>query len=573
MGLLSVDITAPKKSFFDRSLKKRTSMSPGCLYPVLIETCLPGDEIKIDIKSLVKTNALLAPLMGTFKLQFDMYFVPWRLYIKEFRKNKTSLGSVSFEGLELPYFDWPRVWEDPNFEEQTNDGTAFDPRGYSLSSDSDSHAIPWSWTCPAGSLWDYLGFPVGYQNMQRDAVESYSLLPILGYIDIFRNYYMNPQEDLHPWFGVNYYPSYSYQNGFITTQELERICCFDFDIDNMDAMSDFMQVRSNSSDNGFKYGFLSPAASSSREQLAYNGLFTRTHRPDLYSTMLTSRYVQDMVTATKLNVQNNSLTIDQIRSGFKHYRAKVISLLTGGRYDEWVRGQFGVVTDLDSVIPELLGTTSSFIEFEDVVSQANSVNEDGNIDPTGTLSGRGIGYLNGKQHYFRPREYGHLMVIASIQPMVDYYQGASPWLKDLSMDDIFLPALDNIGFEDVPRAELSVFPDTNNSGLIDLSLTQTVADVWGVAIKKRPAWIKYHTNNNRLHGDFAGTLRYWTLGRQFSENLFSGSTATKFDPSSYIDPREFSYIFADPMEQNFFVQMSFNMLWKRPISKRLMPHL
>lgn len=133
--------------------------------------------------------------------------------------------------------------------------------------------------------------------------------------------------------------------------------------------------------------------------------------------------------------------------------------------------------------------------------------------------------------------------------------------------------LDNIGFEDVPRAELSVFPDTNNSGLVDLSVSQSVGDIWGTAVKKRPAWLKYHTNVNRLHGDFADTLRYWTLGRQFTENLFVNGKSAVFDSSSYIDPREFSYIFADPMEQNFFVQMSFDMLWKRPISKRLMPHL
>lgn len=572
MGLLSVDITAPKKSFFDRSLKKRTSMSPGVLYPVLIETCLPGDEIKIDIKSLVKTNALLAPLMGTFKLQFDMYFVPWRLYIKDFRKNRTSLGKESFEGMDLPYFAWPSVQSDPNFANVTNNGLVFDPRGYRLTDDQEEHAIPWMYTCPAGSLWDYLGFPVGYQNMNQSSYqEEYAFLPILGYIDIFRNYYMNPQETFHRWFGVKHWSSYFGEPDYVSTDVLENICGYDFDADNMGHFLMFMfpPIDSVASVNGTMLGFLS--SGSDRAQLAYNGLFCRTHRPDLYSTMLNSQYVNSLVSSTRLNVQNSQLTIDQIRSGFKHYRAKAISLLVGGRFDEWVRGQFGIATDLDSVIPELLGTTSSFIEFEDVVSKSTSTDANGNEEPLGSLAGRGVGYLNGRQHYFRPREYGHLMVIASIQPMVDYYQGASPWLKDINMDDIFLPALDNIGFEDVPRAELSVFPDTNANGLIDLTQTQATADIWGVAIKKRPSWIKYHTNVNRLHGDFADTLRYWTLGRQFSENVFRDYT--KFDSSSYIDPREFSYIFADPMEQNFFVQMSFNMLWKRPISKRLMPHL
>lgn len=584
MGLLTVKVDSPKLSNFDRSLKKRATIAPGILVPILMEHCLPGDQIKMNIKSLVKTYPLLAPLMGTFKVQFDMFFCPWRLYCSELGingeytidGNATSAGT-GLRNIQLPYFRWPQVINDPNFDLEAS---AFSPAGHRPIYPVGGTPAPytkWSWSNPSGSFFDYMGIPAGYFNYQgslpnlTDRVE-FNAIPYLAYVDIFRNYYANRQESTAPLYGY----------GQIALDDLDTL----IRTSRAGAYKRLRLLTNSQIDGGSvafgNFGFLSPMRGDA--DVPFCGLFARTYRPDMYETILDASQIDALNKSTRMRVQGDSsspyITYDQFLQTSKFYKIFARGLLGGSRMDEWVRAQFGIKTDLDSMVPQFLGSTSTYMEFEDVVSNSNSART-GEMAGSGLgdLAGRGVGYLDGSNHYFKVREHGTLMVILSIQPLVDYYQGISYWNDKTLFSDFFVPGLEGLGFEDIMKAELTGFYPTTSSGQIQQ--VNAMPDPFLVGVGKRPAWLPYMTNVNRLHGQFAQSLRYWAVSRTYQNagSSYFGSgddpAVSPLDSSAYINPRDFNYAFTDSSAsaENFLVQVSFDMLWKRPMSKRLIPGL
>ena len=86
--LMDVLVKVPKSSNFNLSKKVRFSMAPGLLYPVYVKDVLAGDVVPMSMTGLIKSHATLAPLMGSFKLQFDRFFIPDRLYTPSLRGNR-----------------------------------------------------------------------------------------------------------------------------------------------------------------------------------------------------------------------------------------------------------------------------------------------------------------------------------------------------------------------------------------------------------------------------------------------------------------------------------------------------
>ena len=200
--------------------------------------------------------------------------------------------------------------------------------------------------------------------------------------------------------------------------------------------------------------------------------------------------------------------------------------------------------------------------FDDVVSTAAAQSGE-ESEALGSLAGRGLGFMQGRRHSFRANEYGTFMVIASLVPRVDYYQGIHRRFMKEYLSDVYSPAMDAIGMQDVMQYE---FDAISADGDPELKFTTAAA--------KQPAWTEYMTAVNELHGDFAGDLRYWTLGRDMSQQIGTSSQAAGY-LTSYVNPYGFNYAFADQAKdaQNFMVQLKFDAMFRRPISKRIMPSL
>lgn len=123
----------------------------GLLYPFYLEDCIPGDRFKIDFAAQVKFNPFVGSLMHNIKVVYYYFFVPYRLLQSDFDKFITG-----------------------------------GPDGNYTSS------IPnYTGTTAQGSLWDYFGFPVGYDVTNTNAVKV-NLYPWSAYRMIY-NYYFRDQ--------------------------------------------------------------------------------------------------------------------------------------------------------------------------------------------------------------------------------------------------------------------------------------------------------------------------------------------------------------------------------------------
>lgn len=528
-SLLDVLVKKPKYSNKDLSFVNRFTAAPGLLYPVWRRHMLPGDHFRFFVNSLVNTYPTIGSPMGSFKAKIDYFFVPWRLYVKSFRDNRVGFTfdtvSKSFKDVSFPYLNFSGV--------TTANGY---PNG--IRSDSIAH---------------FIGFPKGFKNSGTASIQDmwrFNAFSYLGYLDIFRNYYCNPQEE--QFYGL----SFTGDTGASwTAYKLSELSDFiDWVVDgNLDVTK-----YTSSNRPGFLHGMLS--------RTYLSDYFTAWISSDNYTAaQVFSRIRTNEANPNFPGSQANAITVDQLR-----YASKVASYVERGilsdRYGDWTMTQFGVSSRQHMDIPEYIGSTSFEIKFQDVITTAET-SQTGN-GPAGSTAGMAQTYSKGSSHSFKATEYGTIMAIFSIIPRVDYYQGVWRDERKLYLTDCYSPAMAKIGMQPIFQSEAFALDTYNNEGQVSVEAWTRFQN--GFAY--HPAWTEYTTAVNEVHGHFADNLRYWTLTRDFRSG-FDYPNDISF--TSYINPSQWNYIFADtaPDAQNFRVQLGFNVHAKRPMPKQLMPSL
>lgn len=168
---MSVDLKTYNMSTHDLSTIVRNTQAPGTLVPNLTLLVQKGDTIDIDIESNVLTHPTVGPLFGSFKLEHHVYTVPFRLYNSWLHNNRTKIG-LDMSQVKIPQLNVGlKKIDNPKPEDE------------------------WTQVNPS-CLLAYLGIR-GYgsligvttKNVEKNAV------PLIGYYDIFKNYYANTQED------------------------------------------------------------------------------------------------------------------------------------------------------------------------------------------------------------------------------------------------------------------------------------------------------------------------------------------------------------------------------------------
>lgn len=161
-----------ERSTHDLGYKWRSSMSAGTLVPFMNFVALPGDTFDIDLDCDVLTLPTIGPLFGSFKVQLDVFSVPYRLYNASLHMNRLGIG-----------LDMAQVLL-PQWELRTNyDG--------STATYEDNEQIS------SSSLAKYLGIaglgkPTGING---NYTRQFNAIPLLAYWDIYKNYYANKQEE------------------------------------------------------------------------------------------------------------------------------------------------------------------------------------------------------------------------------------------------------------------------------------------------------------------------------------------------------------------------------------------
>lgn len=556
-------IQKPKHSNFNMSRANRFTMAPGLLYPFYWKPVMSQDICRWSWSSIVKTFPTVAPVMGSFKLQIDDFFIPYRLYVPEFQRNSSLIQYLEASSTKSGFTDITF----PCFTFAANSsvyGTPFTPKDASQT----TGGLP----VAAGSILNCLGFPVGATPaVPGSSVDQYSLkgvrfnaMPFLAFWDIYRNYYVNRQE--------NTYAMMRAEGGIDKRTLVQSRASLPV----LDSFFEQFQQWTNSGDSvrdifsstGPNSSLFSQFLSNSfNSDLPLSGLPCRTYLPDYFSNFINAAGYQSYQQQSRIVVGDDGgtsfITNDQLVLNEKMTKLLGRAWLSGGRYSEYLRTQFGQEGVPDCDIPQYCGSTSVEVVFDEVVSTAET--SETNNGPLGSLGGRGHARMFGRTRVFKPREYGIMMSIASIVPRADYAdQFSRDWLVR-NLTDLYVPALDAIGMQDVVDGEFSF-------GVTPVNLVSKDSP-FNVGLFKHPAWMEYMTDVNRNFGDFAGNLSYWVLNRPL--HGASANPVGSLYATSYVAPAQWNNVFADTSStaQNFLVQIGYNALYNRPISKQVMPTL
>lgn len=168
---MEVDLRTYNMSTHDLSTIFRNTQSPGTLVPNLCLLAQKGDTLDIDIESHVLTHPTVGPLFGSFKHENHLFSVPIRLYNSWLHNNRTKVG------LDMSQIKLPQL------------------RATITSNDNPTQENQFTQINPSCVL-AYLGIRgYGRRDTTGNVYIDVNAVPLLGYYDIFKNYYANTQEE------------------------------------------------------------------------------------------------------------------------------------------------------------------------------------------------------------------------------------------------------------------------------------------------------------------------------------------------------------------------------------------
>lgn len=154
-------------STHDISTVCRTSLGVGMLVPFCKILCQKGDIIDINLINKTLSQPTLGPLFGSFKLQHFMFFGGFRLYNSWLHNNRTGIG-MKMSDIKLP---------------------TMLAKTYGTETDAKTNIS-------ASALYKYLGWSKSRRTgaSATQGVEKNGV-PLLLYLDIFKNFFANTQEN------------------------------------------------------------------------------------------------------------------------------------------------------------------------------------------------------------------------------------------------------------------------------------------------------------------------------------------------------------------------------------------
>lgn len=301
-------------------------------------------------------------------------------------------------------------------------------------------------------------------------------------------------------------------------------------------------------------------------QYSQEGLAVKTYQSDLFNNWLNTEWidgVNGISEVTKIDT-TDGLYIDSLILQRKVFDMLNNIAVSGGTYQDWIHVQYDDNGKWNAEIPVYMGGLSQELVFQEVVSTNTTPGE-----PLGTLAGKGRMSDNRKGGHVNIKcdEICYITGIVSVTPRIDYSQGNKWDIHLQTMNDFHVPALDQIGFQELITEQMAWWSTFHNG------LGQWIQKSAG----KQPAWMNYMTDYNRTYGNFAikGDEMFMTFNRQYEPDPTGDMTEGIIDLTTYIDPAKYNNIFADSSldSQNLWVQIGINATARRKMSYKIMPNL
>lgn len=154
-------------STHDISTVFRSTIGVGMLVPFCKILCQKGDIIDLNLINKTLSQPTLGPLFGSFKLQHFMFFGGFRLYNSWLHNNRTGIG-MKMSDIKLPMM-------------------LANTKGSTTNAKTN---------ITSSSLYKYLGWTKSRRmGSNANAGVTKNGVPLLLYLDIFKNFFANTQED------------------------------------------------------------------------------------------------------------------------------------------------------------------------------------------------------------------------------------------------------------------------------------------------------------------------------------------------------------------------------------------
>lgn len=486
-----VPVRPPKRSMFDLSHEVKMSGKFGYLYPVLCVDTLPGDTFRDTMNILLRFAPMAAPVMHRFDVTTHFFFVPYRILWDNWEEFITG----GQDGLSAPVMPF------------VTPAAIFDGLGPA--------------PMRSGSLWDYLGLPVAVEADDPSvwSTQHINVLPFYACAKIWNDFYRDPN----------------------LTDEVAIPTELDGDIGlDSDAM-DIIGGYGNATLPGFlRRGFekdyftsaLPWAQRGAQVLMPLSGIatagdvtyFSKSHMKrfdgaaasvgtlDLASDAPNVAMVDD--TSALLRVENiDSITFDNAATTINDFRRALAiqkwmeaNARGGARYTEQIQSHFNVmVPDYRLQRSEYLGGGKQPVQISEVLSTANTGAAEVGADDVGDMYGHGLSVGRTNQFTYRCQEHGVVIGFLSVTMRTAYSQGIPKmWLRD-DKYDFGWPELAHLGEQEILTKEVFYSFDVDNDDDNDV--------LFGYI----PRYAEYKFHNDRIAGDFQGSLSFWHEGRRFTE--------------------------------------------------------
>jgi len=437
----------PGRSVFNLSYEKKLTCDMGELIPTMCDEVVPGDKLIIGNEVVVRFQPLVAPVLHEINCFIHYFFVPYRLLWEDW-EDFISGGVDGGDASTLPYWDPTDTAE--------------------------------------GSLWDYMGMPVGVDpGVDCRPVDFPKRAYNLVYNEFYRDETQITEVD-------------------ITTSEAVKIRAWEKDYFTsalpwqQRGTAPALPISGTSAAVWVKVNSFDQQAGDNAVQVdsAVDSRIMVNHAQGLTNLFnVFNENTVDLSSATTFDVAD-------LRLAFQIQKWMERNARAGARYTEFLGAHFGVSPRDDRLQrPEYIGGSKNPVIVSEVLQTSmtpDSTVEDGT--PQGNLAGHGLTAARNYVAKYFAQEFGLIIGIMSIMPRPAYQQGIDrQWIKTTKYD-FYFPEFANLSEQAIYRMELYANTVKNDN--------LTVFGYQGRFDEMR-------VKKNQVCGAMRNTLDYWHLGRQF----------------------------------------------------------
>lgn len=492
------------RSLFDNSYSKVFDCNFGELIPVAVDEYEPGAVVDYSAEMLIRFQPLVSPVMHEINAYIHYFFVPYRI-------------------LEYGSFDWEE------FITGGEDGT-------------DSQALvrwePSSAATSKYSLWDYFGFPIGYNH--TDSTMSPTAFPLWAYNTCWNEWYRDQNLQTARTIGANTVAMRNWSKDYFTSS-------LPWQEKNTSPSLPFSGTSSAQWATSPGNGDFNTSASG----IQGAGVLDVNGDTDLYipsGGTDTMDNIKGFFNKNTVDLSGASLTIHDIRETAQIQKWMELNARGGSRYTEWLQAHHNVtLPDYTSQRPEYIGGVTQAINISEVLQTSATGDGTGETDtPQGTLAGHAISADSNYVGRYRVKEYGVVIGLMSVMPKPAYSQGIDrQWLQQ-DRYDFYHQEFANLSEQPVFDAELyATGASSNDDGTFGY----------------QGAYNHFRSKKDQYCGNLRDTLDYWHLGRIFAGKQTLNSSFLECDSTN----DDLTRIFAVPAERGIICHVNNKIKAWRPM--------